>query len=60
MNPNKANSSSSELESKILTSFRIEKKLHQKMKAIASREGMTMQGFMRKAVELLIDRIVKE
>lgn len=57
MNPNSNNPSSSELKSKILTSFRIEKKLHQQMKRVANMEGMTMQGFMHKAIKLLIDKI---
>jgi predicted DNA-binding protein len=40
---------------KILTSFRIEKDIHEKMKSIIAEEGMTMQGFIRKAILKLIN-----
>jgi len=43
----------------ILTSFRIEKKLHKKMKMVAKEQGMTMQGFIRKAILMLINSITK-
>lgn len=45
---------------KVLTSFRIEKKLHQKLKKVADNEGMTMQGFIIKAVVGLMKLIQSE
>ena len=37
-----------------LTSFRIPEDLHQRIKVYVVKEGMTMQGFLRKAIELYL------
>ena len=40
-----------------LTSFRIPEDLHQRIKVYVAKEGMTMQGFLRKAIELYLMKL---
>ena len=41
----------------IMTSFRIPRALHERVKLYIAKEGMTMQGFMRKAIELYLMKL---
>ena len=41
----------------IMTSFRIPEDLHARIKVYIAKEGMTMQGFMRKAIELYLMKL---
>jgi len=41
----------------IMTSFRIPEDLHSRIKVYIAKEGMTMQGFMRKAIELYLMKL---
>ena len=40
-----------------MTSFRIPEELHSRIKLYTQKEGMTVQGFMRKAIELYLMKL---
>ena len=40
-----------------MTSVRIPESLHARVKIYVAKEGMTLQGFMRKAIELYLQKL---
>ena len=40
-----------------LTSFRIPEELHARIKLYTAKEGMTMQGFIKKSIELYLMKL---
>jgi predicted DNA-binding protein len=45
---------------KIMTTFRIERSIHQKLKKLLSKKGMTLQGFVMLAITKLMDEMLNE